>query len=586
MPLRFPRTISALFSIWTASALAQADSFSPENAQPLVIDHVAINGIYATWPTGGILRTKASPKTIRPTFGPAPNSGWQPIRLRYKLEGWERDWRSGDGEMSLTVCFGNEAGDKIAQREFHVRGDSAGWNGTLRNSPLTYRRETLVAPPEASRLWVVISSAGGPAVIGIYIVENLVVYRLSADGVPAELALRLPFNRNAGNAPRQETFPGGEELGDWERDGIKPSMAKVFEMGEDPKVKALGILDEDPHGHAEWHNHRESAPRIAPGERLVMEWNELYSIGLADLWNVSPAYDNLPPGDYQFRVQEVTALGTPTGVFASLRIKVPLALWKREWFWIAAGIVAVASVAAGSRWYEWHKMRHVVARLENETLMERERLRIARNIHDDLGARVTQISLFSAMAKSKRALPVEAQADFERISFMSRELVSSLYETIWAVDPENDNLEALGDYLCETASQLCETAQLRCRLEMMDLSREIEISSQTRHSIGMAAKEAVNNAIKHARASEVAVRVEYMEPLLAISISDDGCGFLSAEGGHGLTNMKRRLEDLGGTCLIESRPMQGTKIQFHVAVPSPGTKKRKKLPRTFPTENL
>jgi len=81
--------------------------------------------------------------------------------------------------------------------------------------------------------------------------------------------------------------------------------------------------------------------------------------------------------------------------------------------------------------------------------LEQERLRIAHDIHDDLGARVTQISLLSAMSQENTSFPEKARADFDKVSKMSRELVSALYETVWAVNPENDNLEALGNYVCQ-----------------------------------------------------------------------------------------------------------------------------------------
>ena len=201
-------------------------------------------------------------------------------------------------------------------------------------------------------------------------------------------------------------------------------------------------------------------------------------------------------------------------------------------------------------------------------MMERERLRIAQDIHDDLGARVTQISLFSAMAQGNPALPEKARADFERISRMSRELVSSLYETVWAVNPDNDHLEALGDYLCQMASRLCEAAQLRCRLKVTNLPPDIQVSSQIRHHITMAAKESVHNVIKHAMASEVSVSVTFTAGILTVSIQDDGCGFHGNGGGNGLINIRRRLEDIGGTCLVESQSQRGTAIHLHLAVPT------------------
>jgi len=188
-----------------------------------------------------------------------------------------------------------------------------------------------------------------------------------------------------------------------------------------------------------------------------------------------------------------------------------------------------------------------------------------------LGARVTQISLVSAMAQNNTSFPEKARADFDRISQMSRELVSALYETVWAVNPENDNLEALGNYLCQIVNQLCERTQMRCRFHMGDLPREIQVSSQTRHNISMAVKEAVHNAIKHAKASEITMHIEVKDDLLTISVQDDGCGFQPVENvtGSGLRNIKRRLESIGGACSVESERGKGTVVRLRVAIKPP-----------------
>jgi len=199
-------------------------------------------------------------------------------------------------------------------------------------------------------------------------------------------------------------------------------------------------------------------------------------------------------------------------------------------------------------------------------------LRIAHDIHDGLGARVTQISMVSSRAQDNSNFPEQARDEFDRISKMSRELVSALYETVWTVDPENDNLDELGNYLCQIVNQLCDQAQFRCRFYMADLPRDVQVSSQTRHNISMAVQEAVHNVIKHAKATEVTVTIEFTQGLLAITVRDDGCGFnpLNSVAGHGLFNMKQRLSDIGGIFSIESQPGKGSTIHMNVKFKSPG----------------
>jgi signal transduction histidine kinase len=524
------------------------------------IRSVTVNGKVMSWRVGRPLALGFSPEIVSIGFGPATNSNWTPVRLHYRMEGYDAAWRRGLSEMILTLRFYNDARDLIDQKVFKAMGDSTGWNGSLKTSTLTHRRETITVPPRASRCMAVISSAGPPAAVGIYVVENLSVSRVSSTNGRPEILLR-PLLENDPTADKGEQRPR-----DWVRDGTRPSMARSVELGQDPTIGALAILDDDPIGHAEWHNLMEASPRVAPGDLLVMEWNELFSIGVADTRSAS--YYRLPPGNYRFCVQEETALGVPTEVETSLAIRVPAPFWGRSWFWVTvAGVLAVAS-AAGARYRASYKLRREVQRLKQQRALEQERLRIARDIHDDLGARVTQISMLSAMAPDHASFPENARADFERISKMSRELISALYETVWAVNPKNDNLNALGNYLRQMSSQLCESAQLSCRLYIPALPREVPVSSQTRHNLTMAAKEAIHNVMKHTEATEVTVRIAFTENRLTVCIQDNGRGFQTAgpAAGNGLSNMKRRLEDLGASCMIESQIGRGTSVTLSLGL--------------------
>jgi len=233
-------------------------------------------------------------------------------------------------------------------------------------------------------------------------------------------------------------------------------------------------------------------------------------------------------------------------------------------------MLLVSLAFAWARYVVWRRMRLEMMRLKSQQALEKERLRIAQDIHDDLGARVTEISLISALAKSKPAFPESANADFDRISGLSRELVSALYETVWAVNPENDNLDALGNYLCQITNKLCEQAQLPCRFEISELPAAVQVSSQTRHNIIMAVKEAVHNIIKHAKATEVTLAAAYDGRALAISIRDNGCGFAesSSPAGNGLTNIRRRVKTIGGHCSILSTVGKGTLVEMRFVLMS------------------
>jgi len=526
---------------------------------PLEMQAVSVNGKLLPFRGKESVNLGSFPETIIFSFNAVTNAGRPPLRLRYMLEGYENAWHEAGGEMALTVRFYNNSGDQISQSIYRVNGESTGWTGSLKSSSLTHRRETLIVPPQATRLLIVISSAGPPDAVGIYVVANLVVSKSSGSQGNVVL-LQSPFESDQGN-PAGDDPPAG-----WMHDGTRPSMARIVKFGQEPQTRAFAILDEDTTCHAEWHNIFDTAPAVTPGDSLVVEWNEMYSTGSGLVHEAT--YEGLPAGHYKFRVRGADVMGKLTGLEASVGVFAPEPFWKTLWFWGAAVFAITAMLAGLSRYFVWHRMRREMVRLKQQRALEQERLRIAHDIHDDLGARVTQISLLSAMAQGNDSFPEKARGDFDKISKMSRELVAALYETVWAVNPENDNLDAQGNYLCQMVNQLCERTQLRCRFHVPGLPHDIQVSSQTRHNINMAVKEAVHNVIKHARATEVTVRMAFADDFLNISIQDDGVGFQpdGQVNGHGLTNMKQRLANIGGNCFIESRPDHGTIVRISLII--------------------
>jgi signal transduction histidine kinase len=501
----------------------------------------------------------SSPDNITFHFGFTTDANRAPVRISCKLEGYDKDWNMGGGEMFLVIRFYNEAGDIVSHTQFEVHGESPGWQHDLEHSLLTHRRETIVVPPYASRFMVVLTSAGPQTTEGVYIVTDLNVSQFSADNEP-QLLLQFPEN----------LFTKGIVTNSitniWERDGTSPTMAINVEVGQDPKKQALAIFDDDPIGHAEWHNLLHLAPIVTPGSHLVVEWNEMYSIGDSAM-HYAP-YPELAPGNYLFRVMEVDLMGVPTGVETSLAVVVPQPFWKTLWFW---GIIATAIIAAAAatwRYVTRARTRRQMLVLEKQRLLEQERLRIARDIHDDLGARVTQISLVSAMAYNGPNNADKMRIELDQISQMSRDLVTALYETVWTVNPENDNLKELGNFLFQIVNDSCERGPCRCRFHIEDLPREIIVLSHTRHNLCMIVKEAMNNITKHAKATEVKLSITFQNYLLTIHIQDDGRGFdfNNKPAGHGLTNIQRRLEEIGGRQRIESEPGQGTSIWIYLDI--------------------
>lgn len=453
-------------------------------------------------------------------------------RMRFKLEGVDDGWHQIASEMCVLVRFADAKGDQVGQRLFPVDGASAGWHGTIENSTFTRRDETVRVPPGAVSATLTVSSSGPPTAMGIYIIQNV---------------------RLAGGEPTAK---------DWGRSGTRPSMAKVVPTGSGD---ALCILDDDPGAHAEWSLSRAAAPRVEPGQLLAVEWLEMFDIGMGNRFDVN--YGRLNAGTYTFWSEELETTGGPLASAQQLQITVLEPFWRTIWFWIGASLLAGLLLWLGGRAIIQWRIRKHLAKVQQERLLEQERLRIARDLHDDLGARLTHISLVSGLAENDPQSGASRES-FRRISGMARELVGALYQTVWTVNPEHDNLEALVNYLCQLTQNLSESARLRCRIHSCAVPAQRPVTSEVRHNITLAVKEALHNAIKHSGGTETGVRIEFEEPHLNISITDNGHGFDASQAthGNGLKNMRRRMESVGGAVSIHSTPGHGTTVCFAVQI--------------------
>jgi signal transduction histidine kinase len=476
-------------------------------------------------------------------------------RMRFKLGGVDEDWRQIASEMCVLVRFADAQGDQVGQRLFPVDGTSSGWRGAIENSTFNRRLEHVRVPPGAVSATMAISSSGPPTAMGVYVVRNL---RISG-GAPT--AARLIYETGSSIEPDAKS---------WVRSGTRPSMAKIVPTNEGD---AFCILDDDPGAHAEWSLARAGAPRVQAGERLTVEWSEMYDIGMGNRFDVN--YGHLNAGAYTLWSEELDATGRPFATASQLEFIVLEPYWKSIWFWIGTSAATGLLLWLGCRAIIQWRIRQHLAKVEQERMLEHERLRIARDLHDDLGARLTHISLMSGLAENDPQSAASRES-FQRISGMARELVAALYQTVWTVNPEHDNLEALVNYLCQLTQNLAESARIRCRIHSCEVPDQRPVTSEVRHNITLAVKEALNNAVKHAGATEICVRIEFNDPRLSIAITDNGHGFdaTQAPQGNGLKNMQRRMESVGGSVTIQSTPEGGTAVCFEVSIAAAASTKR------------
>jgi signal transduction histidine kinase len=203
-------------------------------------------------------------------------------------------------------------------------------------------------------------------------------------------------------------------------------------------------------------------------------------------------------------------------------------------------------------------------RIERQHAVEAERSRIARDLHDDLGASLTEISVLASTGQRPKQDETSHNNLFHTIAGKARSLVASLDVIVWAVDPEDNSLQSLADYMTGHTEDFFAHMNLSCRFKVPVAFPHMNLDGRVRHDLLMAVKEALNNIVRHAEATEVEFRMAVDEKRLTIDIADNGKGFEGGSAGHGLKNLPARLLKLGGTCEVESRLGGGTTVKIRL----------------------
>jgi ligand-binding sensor domain-containing protein/signal transduction histidine kinase len=293
-------------------------------------------------------------------------------------------------------------------------------------------------------------------------------------------------------------------------------------------------------------------------------WTEAHAERVAN-------YSNLSPGHYWFHVVAYNEDGVPNETGGVLDITVQPQFWQKWWF-RAAGILCLIGIVVGIvRYISTQKLKRQVQLHKQHEELERERARIARDLHDQLGANLTQVALLGEMAEADKNLPVEIELHAQQISHTARETTRALDEIVWAVNPSNDTLEGIANYACKYAQEYLALAGLRYRADVPAHLPATAIPPDVRHHAFLAFKEAVNNVVKHAHASEVWVRLRLSPEHFTLEIEDNGRGLggmdpKAAQMRNGMRNMRKRMEDIGGEFLISPGANGGTIVRLTVPV--------------------
>lgn len=279
-------------------------------------------------------------------------------------------------------------------------------------------------------------------------------------------------------------------------------------------------------------------------------------------------YSRLPAGNYQFRVAARSGDGPWSETPASLAIAVSPFFWQTWWFRFSALLVFTSSVVAIVRYISFRRLQIKMSQLEQRAALDRERTRIARDLHDDLGCSLNKVALTMEMMQRRSA--TLSLTKIQHCWTMVREVASSVNDIVWTINPRNDTLRDMLDYFSHFAAEYLQAADIPCLMELPDNIPKREVSPEARHNLLLAVKEGLNNIVRHAGASEVHLNVVITDNQVSIIIKDNGRGFTRPPENalcDGLRNMRQRMDEIGGQFQLESQPGAGTTLTFVYGCP-------------------
>lgn len=346
-------------------------------------------------------------------------------------------------------------------------------------------------------------------------------------------------------------------------DGIvqfDPGAASAF-TGPPPQIRASS--DPDGPGWTFFFASPGMHPLAAPLFQTLLE-------GVDQDWSppttaTRRSYASLSSGRYAFRVREVAGENERDFPDGSLVIDVPVPWWRTPW--AVAGLVAATALAA------WGATRAIARRrilqLERQGAMERERARIARDIHDSLGAGLTRVALMSDLARRGHRPAEEIRERLDAIHRDARDLTRSVDEIVWAVNPRNDTAERFISYVVHDVEQFVRAGDLTLRLDVPDrLPEDLPLTAQVRHHVCLAVRELLQNVLRHAHASHIDFAITLAEKRLSVTVADDGVGLCGtadpAIGQDGLANVADRIAEVGGTVTFDAPGRAGTRAVISV----------------------
>jgi len=296
---------------------------------------------------------------------------------------------------------------------------------------------------------------------------------------------------------------------------------------------------------------------LAAGESLRYQY-ELE--GASSEWSPpseqrSISYPNLAPGSYRFLVKAVGSDGAVSEPPASVTFRILAPIWRRTWF------IVLAVVGSSLCLYGIHRYR-----MGRFLELERVRTRIATDLHDDIGSSLSQVSVLSEVAGQRARANLDPSEPLSLIANLSRDVLDSVSDIVWAINPERDRLSDLILRMRRFAGDTASAANIEMDFNADGERADLKLGPDLRREVYLVFKEGLNNLMRHSGCSRAEITIKNFDRSLELTVRDNGSGFDAerAADGNGLTSMKRRATRLGGTLEIRSSRDQGTVVRLLV----------------------
>ncbi len=280
-------------------------------------------------------------------------------------------------------------------------------------------------------------------------------------------------------------------------------------------------------------------------------------------------FTHLPPGKYVFKVKAETPQGTESLQPASFQFSIEPHFYEMIWFQVILAFLLLGIVAGIVRYISLKKLKLKLERIEAQAALEHERIRISKDMHDELGAELTKISLLTDIAKNNFLNnSSNVESDLNRISEASREVATTMDEIVWAVNPKNDKLDKMCSYIAGYIQEYLALTDIHLILQVPENIPAIYVSAEIRHNVFLVIKEAVNNVVLHSQATEVIFEASYNNGNLMFVLSDNGIGIGDQidEFSNGTINMSKRITENGGVFEIVPNPAGGTIVKTSIRI--------------------